>query len=149
MGPRLPVLTVPMSAAAALLLSLSAIARFSPVVGAETTNPHAAHQHEPAAGENSEDGSPAVSRSVLNYVVPPIPLLRDDGQRVKLSDELSDERPVVLNFVYTTCPGICPLASHVFSELQRSLGPERDRVHLMSISIDPEEDTPARLRAYA
>ncbi len=35
------------------------------------------------------------------------------------------------------------------SELQRKLGTGRDRVHLVSISIDPEQDTPARLRDYA
>jgi protein SCO1/2 len=76
-------------------------------------------------------------------------LVRDDGKQVLLDQELNDGRPVVLNFIYTTCPGICPLASHVFSQLQRMLGAERDHVHLVSISVDPEEDTPSRLREYA
>ena len=92
---------------------------------------------------------PSVTRTVVNYAVPEIALVRDDGRAVSLHDELDDGRPVVLNFIYTTCPGICSLASHVFSELQRRLGSESDRVHLVSISIDPEEDTPARLREYA
>lgn len=104
-----------------------------------------------AAGVNADAADPAleVSRSESHYALPPIRLVRDDGRDVMLSDELNDGRPVVLNFIYTTCPGICPLASHVFSELQRNLGTERNKVHLISISIDPEEDTPARLRAYA
>jgi protein SCO1/2 len=88
-------------------------------------------------------------RTTINYIVPTITLVRDDGRSVRLADELNDDRPVVLNFIYTTCPGICPLASHIFSQLQRKLGADRDRVHLVSISIDPEEDTPARLREYA
>jgi protein SCO1/2 len=39
--------------------------------------------------------------------------------------------------------------SQVFAQFEQKLGPERARVHLMSISIDPEEDTLARLREYA
>lgn len=92
---------------------------------------------------------PAVTRSLVNYPVPAIRLVRDDGKPVALVDELNDGRPVVLNFIYTTCTGICPLASHTFSQLQHKLGAERDQVHLVSISVDPEEDTPARLREYA
>jgi protein SCO1/2 len=55
----------------------------------------------------------------------------------------------VLSFIYTTCTTICPLTSATLSELQRKLGDARDSVHLVSISIDPEQDTPARLRDYA
>ena len=103
-------------------------------------DPHAGHRPPPAA---------TVIRSTANYSVPPIKLVRDDGKSVSLADELNDGRPVVLNFIYTTCSGICPLASHIFSQLQHKLGADRDGVHLVSISIDPEEDTPARLRDYA
>ncbi len=49
----------------------------------------------------------------------------------------------------TTCTSVCPLTSQTFADLQRKLGAQRDSVHLVSISIDPEQDTPARLRAYA
>jgi protein SCO1/2 len=104
--------------------------------------------HLPALTHGRE-ALPAVTRTTVEYQVPAITLVRDDGKSVSLRDELNDGRPVVLNFIYTTCSGICPLASHTFSLLQRKLGAGRDRVHLVSISIDPEEDTPARLRAYA
>jgi protein SCO1/2 len=103
-------------------------------------------------GEERAQGEaalPAVIRTIVDYSVPEIQLVRDDGREVTLRDELDDGRPVVVNFIYTSCTGICPLASHTFSELQRRLGAERDSVHLVSISIDPEEDTPARLREYA
>jgi len=56
---------------------------------------------------------------------------------------------VLLNFIFTTCSSICPLTSRTLEEFQRKLGREASKVHLMSISIDPEEDTPARLTAYA
>ena len=91
----------------------------------------------------------SVTRSTANYVLPAVTLTRADGQQVSLIDEIGDGRPVVLNFVYTTCTTICSLGSQTFAEVQRKLGAGRDLVHLVSVSIDPEEDTPQRLRAYA
>jgi protein SCO1/2 len=93
--------------------------------------------------------APTVARSVANYVVPGVALVRDDGKAVTLPDEMNDGRPVVLNFIYTTCTTVCPLASQVLSEVQAQLGAKRSQVHLMSISIDPEQDTPSRLHKYA
>src|SRR6266404_447797 len=90
-----------------------------------------------------------VSRSSVSYEPPVVTMVRADGKRVSLPRELDDGRPVLLNFIFTTCSSICPLASRTLEEFQRKLGPQAAKVHLMSISIDPEEDTPARLRAYA
>jgi protein SCO1 len=86
---------------------------------------------------------------MADYVVPEVWLVRDDDKKVALTKELGDGRPVVLNFVYTTCPGVCPVMSQVFSQFQSRLGAERSKVQMVSISIDPEQDTPARLREYA
>jgi len=93
--------------------------------------------------------APEVTRTLATYTVPSVTLVRSDGKHVSLPDELGDDRPVVLSFIYTTCTTICPLTSMTLAELQGKLGAGRDRVHLMSISIDPEQDTPARLREYA
>src|SRR6266403_5991442 len=90
-----------------------------------------------------------VSRSTVTYETPDVSLVRADGKRVSLPRELDDGRPVLLNFIFTTCSSICPLTSRTLEEFQRKLGYEAARIHLMSISIDPEEDTPARLREYA
>jgi protein SCO1/2 len=83
------------------------------------------------------------------YQVPQVRLVRDDGRSVSLTQEMNDGRPVVLNFIFTSCSSVCPLMSQIFAQFQQKLGADRDKVHLMSISIDPEEDTPARLREYA
>jgi protein SCO1 len=106
----------------------------------------------PAQGVTHEHHQPAARTlrvSTAEYAVPDVWLLRQDGKKVSLGSELDDGRPVVLNFIFTTCPGICPLMSHTFSQFQDQLGVDRNRVHMMSISIDPEQDTPSRLRAYA
>ena len=102
-----------------------------------------------AEGQNGANSGPVTHRSEATYVVPAVTLVRDDGKRVSLPAELDDGRPVALNFVYTSCTTICPLTSQIFSQFQDRLGDKRARVHLVSISIDPEQDTPARLRDYA
>ena len=89
------------------------------------------------------------TRSTANYTVPEVKLVRDDGKTVSLPEELNDGRPVALNFIFTSCTAICPVMSRVFSQLQSNLGDERTTVHMVSISIDPEQDTPARLTEYA
>ena len=90
-----------------------------------------------------------LARSTVSYVAPPVTMVRDDGKSVSLPRELDDGRPVVLNFIFTTCSSICPLTSRTLEEFQRKLGAQAVQVHLMSISIDPEQDTPARLSEYA
>lgn len=96
----------------------------------------------------SSDGPP-VTITAVDYQVPDVQLIRDDGKRVSLREEMNDGRTVVVNFIFTTCSSFCPLSSQTLAQFQQALGAERERVHFMSISIDPEQDTPARLRAYA
>jgi protein SCO1/2 len=90
-----------------------------------------------------------VTRSTVSYQAPAVTLVREDRRRVSLPRELDDGRPVLLNFIFTTCSSTCPLASRTLEEFQHKLGSNAARVHLMSISIDPEQDTPARLTEYA
>src|SRR5207247_5872637 len=53
----------------------------------------------------------------------------------------------IADFIYTTCPGPCPMISSRMSELQKPL--EKTEVHLVSFSVDPGKDTHAILRIYA
>ncbi len=89
------------------------------------------------------------TRSTASYAIPRVELVRDDGKAVSLPAELDDGRPVVLNFIFTSCTSICPVMSQTLSQLQSRLGADRSRVHIVSISIDPEQDTPERLVEYA
>jgi protein SCO1/2 len=93
--------------------------------------------------------SQAATRSTVQYSVPRVTLVRDDGKSVSLPQEMNDGRPVLLNFIFTSCGSICPLMSQIFADFQRKLGADAQHVHLMSISTDPEQDTPARLTEYA
>jgi protein SCO1 len=102
-----------------------------------------AHEHGQASGTAN------VRRSLMELMIPDVTLVRDDGKKVNLRDELDDGRPLVVNFIYTSCTTICPMNSQVFEQFQGDLGGERASVHLVSISIDPEQDSPAQLRKYA
>jgi protein SCO1 len=106
------------------------------------TDPHARHLQMMQA-------LPAVTRSTAAYRVPDISMVRSDGAHVNLAQELNDSRPVLLNFIYTTCTTTCPVLSQTFAEVQRRLGAQASSVRMVSVSIDPEEDTPARLSEYA
>ena len=131
---------------AALLGTLSCLGAAT-IVSANPA-PHDS-SHAPAPSATQTSSSPDVHRSVTQYTIPRVTLIREDGKRVDLASELDDGRPVVLNFIYTSCTTICPMSSEVFEQFQDALGDARDSVHLVSISIDPEQDTPARLRTYA
>ncbi|WP_211443271.1 SCO family protein [Collimonas humicola] len=131
------------SFAAALALTaagtLAAPAFAASMSAADAPDPHAHHHHMMSD----------IMRSTVDYTAPAVSLVRADGKAVSLVHELDDGRPVILTFIYTTCTSICPMISQTLSQLQSDLGSERDKVHMMSISIDPEQDTPARLTEYA
>lgn len=57
---------------------------------------------------------------------------------------------VLFNFIFTSCPNVCPVQTQALAEVQRSL-PDgvRDRVRFVSVSIDPEHDTPRVLQSFA
>ena len=94
--------------------------------------------------------APGYQRSLASYSVPDVTLLDQHGQGVSLPELLdSGDKPVMLNFIFTSCTAICPMMTAIFAKVQTQLGSDADRVRMVSVSIDPEHDTPAELAAYA
>lgn len=59
------------------------------------------------------------------------------------------KKVVLVTFIYTTCPDVCPLLTAKFAEIQRKLKSERRNDYfLVSITTDPEVDTPKHLKSY-
>jgi cytochrome oxidase Cu insertion factor (SCO1/SenC/PrrC family) len=86
------------------------------------------------------------SRTISSYgKVPPFQLTNQEG-RAYGSTNLKG-KIWIADFIFTMCPGPCPMISSRMSELQKPL--ENTDVHLVSFSVDPEHDTPAILRGYA
>jgi protein SCO1 len=84
-------------------------------------------------------------------VVPDFTLTNQDGRRIALHDYRG--RALVVTFIYTRCPlpDYCPLMTSHFAEISRALknnATSYDKTHLLSVSIDPEYDTPKVLREY-
>lgn len=77
--------------------------------------------------------------------VPKFELVNQDAQPFG-SAQLSG-KIWIADFIFTTCPGPCPIISTRMSELQRPL--EKSDVRLVSFTVDPEKDTPEVLRVYA
>ncbi|MDP2064992.1 MAG: SCO family protein [Burkholderiaceae bacterium] len=87
--------------------------------------------------------------SHARYTVPDITLVSSTGAPVRLQALLQEPRPVLLQFIYTTCTTICPVLSATFSQAQARLAAQHADYRMVSISIDPEYDTPQKLASYA
>ncbi|MFQ5514310.1 MAG: SCO family protein [Myxococcota bacterium] len=97
-------------------------------------------------GEPSAPGPPAAGRPLEE--APDFELLDHWGRRFRLSSLRG--RGVLLDFIFTRCAGPCPILTRAHAELQRRLPPGlAGRMHFVSVSLDPEYDTPVRLRRYA
>jgi protein SCO1/2 len=77
--------------------------------------------------------------------VPEFELINQDGKNFGSADLRG--KVWIADFVYSTCPGPCPMISSRMSELQKPL--EKTDVHLVSFTVDPAKDTPHVLHGYA
>ena len=87
-------------------------------------------------------------KSIANYQIPDVVLTNQDGKKVPLIPFLDSEKPVMLEFIFATCTTICPVMSVSFTNLQRRLGKDTEKLRLVSVSIDPEHDTPSIMNKY-
>ncbi len=88
-------------------------------------------------------------RSVVKYQIPDVTLVDQDGERVRFQDLLNSGKPVLMDFIYATCTTICPVMSAGFASFQRRMGDGvADKATLVSISIDPDHDSPPVMREY-
>jgi protein SCO1 len=94
------------------------------------------------------EAAPKYKRTVEKYKVPDVTLVNQEGERVHLKSLLEGDKPVILDFIYGTCTTICPVLSIGFSHFQKQLGADVVNVRLVSISIDPDNDTPQVMKEY-
>jgi protein SCO1/2 len=87
-------------------------------------------------------------RTTERYPLPDVTLINQDGKPVRLKSLLDSGKPVIVDFIYGTCTTICPVLSACYINLQNRLGANSQKVHLVSISIDPENDSPKVMREY-
>jgi protein SCO1/2 len=76
----------------------------------------------------------------------PIALRDADGRAVSLAGQHG--RYVLVTFLYTHCPDVCPLIASNLNAALRTIGPARRNVRVLAVSVDPVGDTRAAVRAY-
>lgn len=87
-------------------------------------------------------------RTVEKYDIPDITLINQDGKKVRFVSLLNSNQPVVVAFIYGTCTTICPVLSAGFVNLQNRLLAFGQQPRLISITIDPENDSPKVMKDY-
>ena len=102
-------------------------------------------------------GKPDYKPTVLYHVpapgdqVPDFKVRNQDGRNIHLSQFRG--KALLITFIYTRCPlpSFCPRVTRNFAEINQQLAGDPKlyaKTHLLSVSFDPEHDTPERLRAY-
>jgi protein SCO1/2 len=145
---------------AAILLTMGL--GLSNVALAQAQDPHAGHDmskmdmSKDAAGEDPHahhhvhpDMNAAVKRSMVDVALAATPMVKQDGSKTTLAKELDGKKPTILAFIYTSCTTVCPVTSQILSRTQDLFGADLPNVRILSVSIDPEYDTPERLLAYS
>jgi protein SCO1/2 len=131
--------------AAALCLSLASAAAAQqqqpkPPAPADPHAGHAAHAHEHEAKE------PTPAQKYFSDVE----LVNQDGEKVRFYTDVLKGKTVVVNAFFTTCTSVCPPMNRSMEKIQEALGDRVGKdVFLVSLTVDPETDTPARLKEYA
>ena len=98
--------------------------------------------HASAHGTKANERLPTIGQA------PEFVLTNQDGKRVSLSDSNGTVRAVT--FIYATCKDTCPLLTAKMALMQKKLGADfGKRVKFVSITVEPEVDTPAVLKSYA
>ncbi|NMG75653.1 SCO family protein [Aromatoleum diolicum] len=135
--------------AVALALALQGGAAFAH--GKDHPEAGAAAASQPSATKAAPVAQPvsAGTRDARAYFSDTL-LLTQDGRQVKFYSDVLKDRVVLLNVVFTNCKDACPLITRKLKEVRAALGePLASKVHFISISSDPEKDSPQALKAFA
>jgi protein SCO1/2 len=105
-------------------------------------DPHAHHRHQMQ--------QQAKTASEAKVSIPNVQLLTQHDTQVDLKKDVIGDDIAVVSFAYTTCTTICPVVTAIFSQVQDRLGDKLGKqVKLVTITVDPNRDTPARLLKYS
>ena len=94
-----------------------------------------------------EPGSIVASLGLVPVKIPAALVTDQTGRRLDLARDLIGRRVAAIQFIFTRCATTCPILGHQFAEVRNKLDDRMpDDFALISVSVDPEYDTPERLR---
>jgi len=104
----------------------------------------------PAPHDHSHMTKSAESASPARKYFTDVELLNQNGEKVRFYSDVLKGKTVIVNAFFTTCTSVCPPMNRNMEKIQEVFGDRVGRdVFLVSITVDPEVDTPARLKEYA
>ena len=104
---------------------------------------------EPNSLSNVASGPATRELSPAERYFSDVELINQDGEKVRFYSDVLKNKVVIINTFFTTCTSICPPMNRNFEKIQDALGGRLGKdVFLVSISVDPETDTPTRLKEY-
>lgn len=104
----------------------------------------------PAPHDHSHMTKTAKEPSPAEKYFTDVELINQDGKKVHFYSDVLKGKTVVVNAFFTTCTSVCPPMNRNMEKIQETFGDRVGRdVFLVSITVDPEVDTPARLKEYA
>jgi protein SCO1/2 len=81
--------------------------------------------------------------------VPDIEVVNQDGRHVRFNSQVIDGRVAIVTGFFTTCSSMCPITQEKLSQVAKLLGPRLGKdVVIVSVSVDPQNDTPARMKDW-
>jgi protein SCO1/2 len=79
-----------------------------------------------------------------------VELINQDGQKMRFYSDVLKDKVVIINTFFTTCTSVCPPMNRNLEKIQEALGDRLGKdAFLVSISVDPDTDTPPRLKEYS
>jgi len=107
------------------------------------------HVHGTSPSLTVSGGSGRFAGGELNppQATPDFTLTDQSSQKVSMADQRG--KLVLLTFLYTNCPDVCPLITQNLNQALQMLGAKREDVRVLAVSVDPEGDTPKAVDAYA
>lgn len=114
----------------------------------------AARAHDNKGGHDRHKAEMATSRpqpgELAKVKLVDLEVTNQAGRSAKFKSEVIGDRIVVMDFIYTTCTTICPVLTAIMGQVQQRLGERLGKdVFINSVTVDPVNDTPQRLKAYA
>jgi len=104
----------------------------------------------PAPHDHSHMTKTTAEESPAQKYFTDVELLNQDGKKVRFYSDVLKGKTVVVNAFFTTCTSVCPPMNRNMEKIQEGLGDRIGRdVFLVSMTVDPETDTPARIKDYA
>jgi protein SCO1/2 len=120
-----------------MLMALFAACLLAPSAGLAEASRQADAAAEAAAEEKAR-----------NYFTD-LEVVDQNGKRLRFYSDVLKGRVVLINFIFTNCPDACPMVTHKLMQVRELMVPAiKDDVWFVSISVDPERDTPQAMKAF-